>query len=135
MNNDFHEQVEIMTNATFPVDEKLADIVLRINNSLGIGTYESCQNYGEYLRKLGFMHVDESKRDYAYIEFFDGATALNFVHAVLAQVGPGSVIHHKIKQEATPGAWELKARLSLEPHFWVWFPSEDIPELESILNA
>ena len=117
------------------VDAGLLKLVEQINRILKCHTYESCQNYGEYLRSLGFDHVHESKRDYAYVEFYDLEDAMDFLNEIQIRAGVTNMLYHKIAQEGTPGAWELKARLSNEGHFWVWFPAEDIPAIEEVLGG
>jgi hypothetical protein len=141
---DFHPQVTIAVGTVrggshvpdeFQVDAELVGLIEWLNTRQNIRTYESCQNYGEYLRELGFDHTFESKRDYAYIEFYDLDDARGFLNLVKEATGVTHMIYHRIVQEGTPGAWELKARPSIEDHFWVWLPVEDIPELEEVLGA
>lgn len=122
----FHEQA-----AAPEVDVLLAPLI-EWCNAHGFWTYESCQNYGEYLRDLGFDHVLESKRDYAYIEFHEVEDAVLFMDFVKDWVGVDNPIHHQIANEGTPGTWELKMRNSTR-RFWLWFPADDIGHLQRMI--
>lgn len=132
-----HDQVEIVLgpqDKVVNVDAYISRVIDLLNNRVGIPTYESCENYGEYLRGLGMDFNFESKRDYAYIEFYSLAAAEVFLEYVKDQAGVANPIHHKIANEGTPDAWDLKWRASTgQP--WVWFPSSDIEELEKLLDA
>jgi hypothetical protein len=145
----FHEQVEIelkgvnfyqdgvaisVKDAIVEVDAYISRLINLIWVNLGINTYESCENYGEYLRDLGLDHIFESKRDYAYIEFYSLEDADYFQESVLGYTGVVHPIYHQITHEGTPDAWELKVRQSTG-NYWVWFPSSEIEELEKLLDA
>lgn len=133
--NQLHDQIEIVIKGSpVEVDAHISVVVDWINNRLGVETYESCENYGEYLRDLGFDHVFESKRSYAYIEFFEWSDAMTFLDAVVDRTGVAHPFYHQIANEGTPEAWELKMRPSTG-NFWLWFPAAEIDELEKILYA
>lgn len=133
MNN--HETTTIVLEGqSVEVDIRIAGLIKAINKGLGIKTYESCENYGDYLRQIELDHVFESRRDYAYVEFFALGDAHMFLEAILSNTGVTSPIYHKVAHEGTPDAYELKWRASTgQP--WVWFPSSDIEELEKVLSA
>ena len=107
------------------VDAEMAPLIESLAR-LGMKTYESCQNYGEYLRFMDFDHVFEAKRDYAYIEFYWLNDAHWFIR-IMRDSGVQNPIHHRVVHEGTPDAWELKLRMTKEGHPWVWFPNSDIP--------
>lgn len=139
---DLHEQVQISVGTgtppvlipdEFSVDAKIATVIEKVNG-LGYRTYSSCQNYGEYLRELGFDFNHEAARDYAYIEFYELNDAIGFMREVMHRAGVTNPIYHKVVMEGTPDAWELKYRQTSE-HFWLWLPESDILELEVILGA
>lgn len=132
---DFHPQHEILIDGgQYSVDKKLAPIINLINSKLNIETYESCENYGEYLRDLGLTFNHESQRDYAYIEFYNLDDAIMFLQWVKDKATFIHELGQKVSSETVPGAWELKARFSIPWHFWVWFPEADIPSLEELLE-
>lgn len=133
--NHPHQQVKVQlkTKGDVEVDQALRHLLIQVNE-YGLPTYESCQNYGEYLRGLGLDHVHESKRDYAYIEFYNFDDAMEFLSLVMGAAGIANPLHHQIAQEGTPGAWELKFRMGTN-QFWVWFPAEVIPNIEGVLSA
>lgn len=119
--------------ASIECDQKIAKVVAAIND-LGYATYESCQNYGEYLRWVGLGHVHESLRDYAYVEFYELDDAMAFIGQVQDVADVAGSIYHQLAHEGTPGAWELKYRQTTG-QWWIWFPSSSIKDLEGLLDA
>lgn len=134
---ELHKQVEVDLRLALPnpnvvnVDEGMARLLPIVNRLAP--TYESCQNYGEYLRDMGLDFNHESKRDYAYIEFFELKDAIYFRREVADAAGPTDMLFHQIVMEGTPEAWELKFRPATE-QWWVWFPTSDIPQIERVLK-
>lgn len=108
-------------------------LLLEALGQLGIKTYESCQNYGEYLRFMELDHVFEAKRDYAYVEFYSLIDAHTFIR-IARDSGVQNPIHHRIVHEGTPDAWELKLRMTAEGHAWVWFPNYDIEGVTKLIE-
>lgn len=129
---DLHPQISVslMAKDVF-VDVEMGPLLEALGHS-GIKTYESCQNYGEYLRFMELDHVFEAKRDYAYIEFYRMADALAFIQ-VAKDSGVQSPIHHRSSHEGTPDAWELKIRMTTGRP-WVWFPNYDIEEVTKLVS-
>jgi hypothetical protein len=139
-NDDFHPQTRITfpsNNVRANVDEALAPILLDLNR-LGIRTYESCQNYGEYLRQFDDMaHVWDSKRDYGYIEFFSVPDALAFTELIAQTTGIMNPLFFKVIHGGTPGAWEVRVNLATKDEkwrAWVLFPAGDIPAITELLK-
>jgi hypothetical protein len=116
------------------VDEEMAPVIGLLSR-WHVPTYESCQNYGEYLRSFtpGLDHIFECGRDYAYIEFYNWDNAVDLI-AIFKALGPQHPLYHKVMNEGTPGAWELKARPSKPGHFQVWLPHEDLPAIAQVLQ-
>lgn len=133
---DFHPQHTVLIGRDqYFVDDRLHEIISLINQKLHIWTYESCQNYGEYLRDLGFTFNHEADRDYAYIEFENLEDAVMFIQWVRDKASFIHQVGQHAASETVPDAWELKARLSIPWHFWVWFPTSDIQELQKLLTT
>lgn len=133
-----HEQATIkLRYGTAKVDAKMARILEHLDR-LKFKTYESCENYGEFLRQYDDLsHVIDYNRNYAYIEFYDIQSAMKFITMINDVVALTSPLFFKTCHGGTPGAWEVKVNLaSAKPDYraWVWFPSEDIPELEQVLS-
>ena len=127
--DDFHEQTSVPWIGQ--VDTELVELVVALNE-YGLATYESCQNYGEYLRHFGDMmtHMAEAQRDYAYIEFFDSQDAVQFLRRVRDHTAPAELIHQRVTHHGAPGAWEVRINYTSgdgnKLRTWVWFPAEDI---------
>lgn len=132
--NVLHPQVSLRTSShDIEVDEKLADVIHRIDKLDIAPTTGSCQNYGEYLRSLGLNHVHESLRDYAYLEFETFSEATFFLGYVFRRTQVNDMMHHQIAQNGTPMAWDT--RYIFDRHkTWVMFPETDIEELSRILS-
>lgn len=128
----FHATVYVGND--IELDEKLAGLIQELWAEGFTKMTGSCQNYGEYLRSLGFDWNHESTRDYVYFEFPKLVDALELVDYILDVAGPVHPLTMRIANPSTPGAWELRFLLDWRKP-WLLFPTVDIDEVSQLLAS